>query len=263
MSNWNSRKKRRADVNRRASKADPMYSYCRAIGCSQPARAGTGDGLDRRYCRRHADHHQRHGSPFVGSYRADVVNPYRRAALEWLLLHLDDFWVQHAIRSVQDLYRRAGRFEEAFRLRGLPPRDRARVHWARLRQHQVDTRLIVAVWLGVEMAVIEDTQAPSGVEYKRVQAAKIVHRMASGTHKRWGNHGAAGTNSNTRVTELHVYPNSRGRILRHIGKDLERACEGLTDHVPDVLAFKAELEAAGRLGSRPYPKSSRVRRRSV
>jgi hypothetical protein len=111
--------------------------------------------------------------------------------------------------------------------------------------------------LGVEMAVIEDTQAPSGVEYKRVQAAKIVHRMASGTHKRWGNQGSARPNSNARVTELHVYPNSRGRILRHIGKDLERACGGLTDQIPDVLAFKA----AGRLGSRPYPKSFCVRRR--
>ena len=194
-------------------------------------------------------------------YPANVVNPYRRAAFEWLLSHQDAFWVKHAVRSVYGLYQRAGRHVEAFRLRGLTPRERAKAHWARLRQHGVDPKLVVAVWLGVEMAVLEDSQAPSSNEYRRVQAAKIVHRLASGTHKQWGHQSSAGHESNARVVELHVYPHNRGRILRHIGEDLERACEGLTDQMNDVLAFKSELQTAGRLGNRPYPKSFRARRR--
>lgn len=61
-----------------------MYGYCRVIHCGKPARAGTTDGLDERYCRAHADHDQRHGSPLKGSYTARELNPYRRAALAWM-----------------------------------------------------------------------------------------------------------------------------------------------------------------------------------
>ncbi len=72
-------------------------------------------------------------------------------------------------------------------------------------------------------------------EYKRVQAAKLVHRMASGTHKRWEQPtlsvGADGT-SVTRSVELHAYPRSRGRVLRHIGEDLEEAIELLAARLP-------------------------------
>ncbi|TIS93567.1 MAG: hypothetical protein E5W99_07910, partial [Mesorhizobium sp.] len=46
---------------------------------------------------------------------------------------------------------------------------------------------------------------------------KLVHRMASGTHKRWGEGSTA--------TELHVYPRPRGRVLRHMGEALEKAVE--------------------------------------
>jgi hypothetical protein len=46
--------------------------------------------------------------------------------------------------------------------------------------------------------------------------------MASGSHKRWGEGPTA--------TELHVYPRSRGRFLRHIGEALEKACELLVEH---------------------------------
>ena len=42
--------------------------------------------------------------------------------------------------------------------------------------------------------------------------------MASGTHKKW-------PGEDGRTTELHVYPRSRGTVLRHIGSDLETATE--------------------------------------
>ena len=101
------------------------------------------------------------------------------------------------------------------------------------------------------MAIREDPQPVAKTEFKRVQAAKIVHRVASGTHKRWEQERRDG---GIRVEELHKFPKSRGRVLRHIGEDLERAAELIAEHhLDDILAFKREREAAGRLAKRPHP----------
>ena len=210
-----------------------MYKYCRIIGCGKPARAGTLDGLDTRYCRLHADLFQRHGSLYKKSYRATVLNPYRRSALTWLETNEENSWVRNAIERVKGLYQGAGPHEEAFRLRGKKPRERADIHWGRLRKAGIDPRLIIAVWLSIEMVIRDDKQPVSTTEFKRVQAAKVVHRMASGSHRKWEqeirdlNHPGR---MKIHVTEMHVYPRSRGRILRHIGADLERAVELLVDH---------------------------------
>ena len=75
-----------------------------------------------------------------------------------------------------------------------------------------------------------DPQAERKTEYKRVQAAKLIHRMASGTHKRWERKLPDGTPI---VEEMHKYPASRGRVLRHIGKQLERVAEII---IPTFLA---------------------------
>ena len=76
--------------------------------------------------------------------------------------------------------------------------------------------------------------ASSASKFKWVQAAKLVHRMASGTHKRWEREQAdpswSGLRTMTVVEEKHWYPRSRGRVLRHIGEDLARAVELLVKH---------------------------------
>lgn len=228
-----SRKKRREDVKQRASQPDSMYSYCRASGCPNPARAGTADGLGRLYCRKHHDHYQRHGSPFKRSYKAGELNPSRKAALKWLEENRDDTRVQNAFAAVRQLYQSAGPHVEAFRLRGLNPRQRAWAHWARLRKAGVDPEKVISAWLAIELVTRADPQPDWRVEYKRVQAAKVVHRMASGSHKKWTQDRPDG--SGTRTQELHVYPHSRGRVLRHIGEDLENACELLTAHCIDKI----------------------------
>lgn len=199
-----------------------MFSRCRVVGCSRPARAGTQDGLDTRFCRSHADHYARHGSPYRASYKAQEINPYRVAALAWLEANQSDTYVTNAVDRVATILRAAGPHLEAFRLRGLSPEQRARAAWARLRKAGVDPRRVVAAWLAVEMIIWDDPQAERKAEFKQVQAAKLVHRMASGTHKRWGEGPTA--------TELHVYPRPRGRVLRHMGKALENACELLVEH---------------------------------
>ncbi|RWM77249.1 MAG: hypothetical protein EOR81_19340 [Mesorhizobium sp.] len=194
-----------------------MFTRCRVVDCGRPARAGTEDGLDTRFCRTHSDHLARHGSAYKRSYTAKELTPYRKAALTWLEANADNKWVANAIERVETLYRASGPHVEAFRLRGLSPDDRARAAWARLRKAKVDPRRVISAWLTVELAIRSDPQPETKSEFKQVQAAKLVHRMASGTHKRWGEGPGA--------KELHVYPRSRGRVLRHVGSDLEKAVE--------------------------------------
>lgn len=185
-------------------------------GCGRPARAAAGEGLDAKFCRSHADFFQRHGSPYKRSYTAAEIKPYRRRALAWIKANEADRFVANAIQRVRGLYTSAGPHVEAFRLRGLPPADRARAAWARLRRAEVDPREVVAAWIAVEMVIEADLQPVRTTEFKRVQAAKLVHRMASGTHKKWDRQDG--------VVEMHVYPHSRRQVLRHIGAALEEAC---------------------------------------
>lgn len=266
MTSPTKRRQRRADVAARAACPDHMSAYCRVLGCNRPARAGTTGGLDRRYCRAHADHYQRHGSPTKGSYPARVLNPYRRAALAWLMANPENPYVQIAIRKVEGLYQRAGPHIEAFRLQGMEPRERAWAAWARLRTHQIDPRLPVAAWLAIEMVVRTDLEPASGNEFKRVQAAKLVHRMASGSHKRWEHTlpdpGWAGQRKKTVVKEMHKYPKSRGRVLRHLGKDLEVAVELLVEyHLRAIHGYTISAIDASAAGTSPFVNGLTVMRR--
>ncbi|MEH2594953.1 hypothetical protein V1278_001866 [Bradyrhizobium sp. AZCC 1577] len=253
IAKWKRTKRRKDEVKRRAAEPSHLFKMCRVVGCKKPARAGTQDGLDTRFCRSHADHRARHGSPYKRSFTAAEINPYRRAAVEWLLAHENDRWVRNAIDRIEGLYRNGGQHEDAFRLRGLSPEERTRKAWARLRHHKVAPHLLVAAWLAVEMAIRNDPQADGTKEFKRVQAAKIAHRLASGTHKEWAN-GPAGRR------ELHVYPASRGQVLRHIGADLERAVELLCDH--HLAKIQAETKGT-RDAPRATPRSLSVRRRKI
>lgn len=266
MTDWERRKKRRDEVKGRAKQPNHMYGYCRVIGCGKPARAGTSDGLDMRYCRAHAEHYQRHGSPHKKSYTAKELNPYRQAALAWLLDNEHEFWVKNAIQRMQGLYQQAGPHVEAFRLRGLRPKERAMAALARLRKHEVDPRLVIAAWLAVETILRDDPQADLKPEFKRVQAAKVVHRMASGSHKRWErevqNQDRLGRSPRIVVEEMHVYPRSRGRVLRHLGKALESPVEFLVHHHLDAIhAFKLDRDTKGKYDDRPYPRGWSARSR--
>lgn len=201
-----------------------MYSHCRIVGCPHPTTAGTRSGLNRLYCRRHEEHFERHGSYTKASYRAEVLTPYRQAAQAWLESNADNPVVQHASASIQALYRNAGPRVEAFRLAGLTPEQRARAAWARLREARVSPVKPIAAWLAIELAIKADPQPDTKPEFKLVQAAKLVHRMASGSHKRWERVRPGGQMV---VEELHKYPHSRGQVLRHIGTQLKAATEVL------------------------------------
>ena len=153
-------------------------------------------------------------------------------------------------------------------MRGLKPRERAWAAWARLRKAEVDPRLPLAVWLAVEMVIADDPQPDWHTEFKQVQAAKVVHRMASGSHKRWEreipNREWSSLPPKKVVEEMHVYPQSRGRVLRHIGNDLQEAAELLVDQrLADLQAFIQGKKQSGAFGNRPYPKGVAARRRKA
>ncbi|RFC63288.1 hypothetical protein [Mesorhizobium denitrificans] len=194
-----------------------MFKNCRVVGCGRPARAATGDGLDTRLCRSHAEHNARHGSPYRGSYTAKELAPHRRRAEQWIADNIEDIWVKNALERIATLYTTAGPYEEAYRLRGKSPQERSKIAWARLRKAKIDPRMVLQARLAIELITICDPTAEKKAEFKVVQAAKLVHRMASGTHKRWGEGASA--------KELHAYPRSRGNVLRHIGYQLEAATE--------------------------------------
>jgi len=176
------------------------------------------------YCRKHIEFYRRHGSYVKRSYGAGELRPYRQRAMKWLQEQSNDLGIRRASEGVRRLYRAGGTPVEAFRLAGVSPENRAKATWAQLRKRGVDPLQVLAAWLAVDMRLLDDLQPDRHQEYRHVQVAKLIHRMAGGTHKRWEREQA---NGRVEVTELHKHPISRGRVLRIIGSQLAAACDGL------------------------------------
>jgi len=229
VTNPNSRQRRLAQLRERLANPQDAYEICRAYPCSNRTTADSGEGLNRLYCRKHIEFYRRHGSYYKTSYRASELKPHRNKAEAWLGKNIGRADVSFAVRAVRALYGSAGAPVDAFRLTGKSPHERARVIWAQLRAKAIDPVTVVAVWQAVGMKLADDLQPDLRVEYRQVQAAKLIHRLAGGTHRRWEREG---TDGRAVVTELHRHPVSRGRVLRVVGSQLAAACAGLTNVVP-------------------------------
>lgn len=190
-------------------------------------------GLNRNYCRRHVDHFKRHGSYAKPSYSAAQLNPYRKSALKWLQEHAQEPCVQEAVDRVRTAYWRAGRSVAAFRLTGMRPDARAKVVWALLSERKVDPLQVLAISLGVSLCHQADAQPERKITYRTVQAAKVLHRLAGGTHKRW----AVESDNGTEFTEIHRFPVSRGAVLRHIGAVASWTIQPLLGQLASLDAF--------------------------
>jgi hypothetical protein len=225
MSNLTLQRQRHADLLNRIAGPQDAYERCRVYPCTNRTTADRGEGLNRLYCRQHIEFYRRHGSYVKRSYGAGELRPYRERAMTWLQAHRDDSEVRSAAEGVRRLYRSAGAPVEAFRLPGKPPSERAKAVWAQLRKHEVDPLEVLAVWLAVDMRLRDDLQPDRHDEYRQVQAAKLIHRIAGGTHKRWEHERPDGR---IEVTQLHKHPISRGQVLRVLGRELETACKELS-----------------------------------
>lgn len=225
MSSPQRRQQRLANLRRRLANPQDAYEQCRAYPCTNATTADRGEGLNRLYCRKHIEFYRRHGSYVKASYPAGELRPYRKRAIATLQDHQHTLDVRSAIAEVQRLYRGSGAPVEAFRLRGMPPAERAKAVWAQLRRRKVDPLEVVAVWLAIDMRLRDDPQPDRHEEYRQVQAAKLLHRIAGGTHKRWERERV---NGSTEVTELHKHPVSRGRVLRVLGRQVAKVGEPLS-----------------------------------
>jgi hypothetical protein len=223
MKSGSKRRARAEKLRSRIANTRASFAVCAVLDCKQPTTARAGRGLNRHYCQRHVEHYRRHGSYSKGSYRAHELRPHREAAHAWLRAHRDSPEVRDAVTNVLALYARSGRPEEAFRLTGKSPEERARNVWAKLRCAQVDPLRVLEAWATVELCHRNDPRPERKREYRCVQTAKAIHRMAGGSHKQWG------TEAASTAIELHVYPASRGRVLRHVGEATAEAARSLRE----------------------------------
>lgn len=219
-----SRQRRARELQSRMARGENAFARCQVYPCENRPTAAMGEGLNRRYCRKHIEHYRRHGSYVKKSYGAGELRPYRSDALRWLQAHAEDNAVQIALDKARMRMSLSGAPVEAFRLAGKSPEERARNVWAQLRQRRVDPMEVLAAWLAVRLRLRDDPQPDRHLEYRNVQAAKLLHRMAGGTHKRWERERGDGR---IEVTEMHRHPVSRGLVLRVLGQSLADVCEAL------------------------------------
>lgn len=194
--------------------------------CRRPTTASTGAGLNRRFCRVHEEHFERHGSYLKRSYRRSELKPHLQAAMNWLNANRGAHALELSVSAVLGQYAAAGASIPFHRLRGLAPAERSRAAWTRLRNAGVEPVRVIATRLAIEAAHRADPQPESRSEYRCVQVAKAVHRLASGTHRMWEKERPG---QGAEVIEVHMYPSSRGRILRHLGAAVQRATDSALD----------------------------------
>ncbi len=213
---------------------DEQRTLCCIPNCGQPVAQGLRQNMPLFHCRHHAQHKARHGSYWHGTYKASELLPYARCADEWLQESRQHPIYQAAYWSLEHMMAGAGRPEPAMNLRGQSAAYRARMAFARVRAAEVPTRRLVIIYLAIAALIEDDWKSHNVREFRIVQAAKAVHRLASGTHRKWETKGL-------RPVELHVYPRSSGHVLRKMGEVLEKACGELAGiAVPEIIALRTE-----------------------
>ncbi|SCB52115.1 hypothetical protein GA0061098_1016169 [Bradyrhizobium shewense] len=216
------------------------FAYrCSIPGCRNSTMRAAGKGLAAFHCRKHIDHKARHGSHWHGTYSAAELRPYLTAATSYVRLRSEsDRFIKAALNAVALLLEEAGPTEIATRLRGMSATRRARIALARLRVAGIKPERFVAIVLAVTALIEEDPDSHRTKEFRTVQIAKSLHRLASGTHKRWP---FVDHQGRQRQTELHAFPRSSGPVLRLIGEAVEQPCEWVVEtHLSAVLALKVK-----------------------
>lgn len=205
--------------------------------CGRPTARAAKKGLSAFHCRYHQQHKQRHGSHWCKSPSAVTLKPYLIAAMSFIGAHRTDPFISAAVTGMGGIMASAGPIEIATRLKGLPPKRRAEIALARLRESNQKPERLLAFPLAVA-ALIEDM--PETVhrttEWRIVAIAKAAHRLASGTHRIWP---VVQPDGRTKHIEMHAYPRSAGRVLRYLGEMIEKECElVIAHHLSGVLALK-------------------------
>lgn len=212
---------------------------CGTPGCGRPTSFAAGTGRSQFHCRYHVQWKSRHGSHWHGTYRAAELRPYLDSASRWLRAeHGSNPAVAVATTEMQYLLAGSGRVEPAMSLRGLSAATRARIAFARLSDAEVLASKLVAIYVAVAALIEDDFGSPRTREFQNVQAAKVAHRLASGTHRRWLMWNPKGADV---PVEIHAYPRSAGLVLRKIGEAMAKVVDPLVAAaLPEIIQLKVE-----------------------
>lgn len=237
-------RKRAADVRGRiASTTAP--GHCASFGCTRPTMAAAGAGLSTVLCRYHVQWKARHGSEWCGTFKAADLKPHRRAAAAWVRQHREDPAVVRALSGLGWLMAFAGPVERANEIKRKPAAHRAKVALARLQERSISPERLLTTHIAVTALIEDDREAHKrSTEFRIVQVAKAVHRLASGTH--W-NFGGRVPGQGRRALKDAIYPKSSGRVLRVLGGLIEAECRGVT------WAALQEVRALKLAQSGPHP----------
>lgn len=242
---------------------------CYVPDCGKPSGDAT-PGLLGRYCKKHLSQYLRHGSPLRLSYTGPEVNRSIRAALSFIERNADtDYLVGVALAHVADRYRTAGPEIEPRSFRGTTPEQKANALWARLRNNQVPPSYVLATIAGVQLVFDADPQAPSGArgkEFRHVQIAKALLRLAGGEVKYWGRREVladpiTGRTERPPPETLRVFPYSTGRALRIIGREAEKVADVVTWHKLPMAELAASLPMTAALRKSPWPNGRPAKRK--
>lgn len=209
------------------------HKTCTLPGCRRQTQTTAGNGHSPRYCKHHVEFHRRHGSYWYSSLTASEVEPFRKAAASWLKAHHDDIRVRKALQTISSRLGGSGHEVNAYSLRDKTAKERARIAFARMREAEIPAERIllrvIAVSACCDAKGIDQRQR----EYRQVQYAKTVHRLASGTHR---------TTSGFPMPSK--YPRSEGQVLRHMGEWLDDivsvALDGRDLHEPLTRVIGSE-----------------------
>lgn len=175
------------------------------------------------HCRYHVQHKARHGSHWHTSYRAADLSFYVKAARRWVIVNATRTEVALALGWLEGLLASAGRVEPPQNLKRQPADYRGKVAFARLRERGVTAERILSIYLGMCALIEDDRGSHRTHEFKLVQVAKALHRLASGTHRRW----EFDTGQGLATIRMDVYPRSSGLVLREMGAKVHEACGGV------------------------------------
>ncbi len=208
---------------------------CSIPGCGR----FSGGPLNLLHCRYHLQRKARHGSHWCLTYAASELKPYLQSAAGWIKANRDQPQIAMAIDWLRGLLKGSGRAELAHRIKGRPARQRARFAFARLHEAGIEPERLLRIYLAVCTLIEDDRDSHRVEEFRVVQVAKAVHRLASGTHQHWEFPLPNGT---TTPLSRHTYPKSAGMVLRVMGREIEECCRAVADeNLEEIRKLKREL----------------------
>lgn len=182
---------------------------CRTMGCNRPC-----NGIST-HCSRCNKRRARTGSYWKASLSGAELKLFTRSA-ERLLAGSRNVGINFVTAEIDQILDQAGPVASVYDLRPLPPADKARALFARLRNKGVKGLRILAIALGVR--AMAQSEGMYDVHYINTQTAKAVARLSSATR----------FTTSTRPMKPR-YASSTGRAMGLAGKQIWQSAGVLAD----------------------------------